>query len=72
MPRKNVSAIARKNPRKAKLDAVSGTLARFMFLETYADEHDAQAHLVAAIKSLDAAAKLLVESDDRAALTGGE
>lgn len=56
------------NPRKKALDAISTKIAIFMMWETYAGkEEDAQKLLNEAIGNLDAAAKILVANDEKAA-----
>lgn len=56
------------NPRKKALDAISTKIAMFMMQETYAsEEEDAQKLLNEAIGKLDAAAKILVANDEKAA-----
>jgi hypothetical protein len=59
------------NPRKKALDAISRKIALFMVGETFVDERPAQKLLEEAIAKLDAAARLLVESDLAAAKAKG-
>jgi len=54
-----------KNPRKKKLDAICTKIAMFMMVETFTDEQEAQKHLLAAFRSLEEAAKILVANDEK-------
>ena len=55
---------ASKNLRVKKLMALCTKIAMFMVKETFADEETAQAELLAAIKKIEAAAELLLKSDE--------